>query len=134
MSPTFVDGQMEVHVACGYEYEPMKIQVTEFVPDTEETSSRPTISTGPSNGDPVFIRRYLAPVGLKKSAMNNLVEICRSHVKSMAVKQREGRTNRQMNNVSKRLLRAINVYHKSRSPSLNVCFVPHATGDLLTLF
>jgi hypothetical protein len=134
MSPTFVDGQIEVYVACGCKYEPMKIHITEFVPYTEKTSSRPTISTGPSNGDSVFIRRYPAPVGLKKSAMNNLVEICRSHAKSMAVKQREGRTNRQMNNVSRRLLRAINVYYKSRSPSLNVYFILYATGDLLTLF
>jgi hypothetical protein len=133
MNQAFVDSYIEVHVACGYEYEPMKLQVTEFVPETENTSSRPTITTGPSNGEPVFIRQYPAPVGLKNLAMNNLVEICRSHVKNMAVKQRDGRSNRQLNTVSNRLLRAINVYHVSKSASLNVGYVPNYTEDLLTL-
>jgi hypothetical protein len=131
---SFVDGHMEVGIACGYEYEPMKLRVTEFVPKTEKTWSTPAITTGPSNGDPVFTHRYPAPVALKIIGMDSLVEICRQHVKTMAVKQRQGQTNRQMKIVSKELLRAINNYHVSKSPSLNVGPIYIYGNGLLTLY
>jgi hypothetical protein len=120
MAQAFKENEIEIDVACGSEYEPMRVRVSEFVPANDNVSL-PAITTEGQSKLPVFTRRYPAPVALRTLDMQSLGEACRRHATSVAVIQRDGLSNRQMNHVSKRLLVAIGKYRASNSRHLNVC-------------
>jgi hypothetical protein len=117
----FLEDEMEVDVACGSEYEPMRVRVSEFVPVNDKVSSLPAITTEGQSKIPVFTRRYPAPVALKALDMQSLEASCRRHANSVATIQLDGLSNRQMNPISERLLGVIRKYRTSNSRYLNVC-------------
>jgi len=122
MKRAIPDNEIEIDISCGSEYEPLRVCVSEFVPDNDHVASLPVITTDQQSQSSVFTRRYPAPVAMKSLDVDQLGETLRRHAKSVATVQRDGSSNRKLNAISKKLLGVIGRYHKSKSQYVNVCF------------
>jgi hypothetical protein len=123
MKRAFLDNELEIDISCGPEYEPLRVCVSEFVPENDRAASQPVISTDQQSQSSIFTRRYPAPVAMKNLDMGHLGESLRRHAESVVAVQRGDSSNQKPNTISKRLLGVIGRYHSSKSQYDNVCFL-----------
>jgi hypothetical protein len=123
MKRAFLDNELEIDISCGSEYEPLRVCVSEFVPENDRIASQPVISTDQQSQSSIFTRRYPAPVAMKSLDVEHLGESLRRHAESVAAVQRDDSSNQKLNTISKKLLGVIGRYHSSKSQYVNVCFL-----------
>ncbi|KAF4631616.1 hypothetical protein G7Y89_g6514 [Cudoniella acicularis] len=113
LSKRFIENHFEVGVTCGRGYPAMKLKISEFVPETDE--SVPFICSG----DVLFAQRYPAPIALQLFDIKSLLETCRRHSADMAKYNRDLSSNNATVDLSQKIMGTISQFYSTISPNRN---------------